>query len=240
VEALVPRSSGPVHPPATVASTLWQHEFQQLCNDFAGFRQLYEPVCRQLRQSRQSAIFDFARGLRLSARLIYAVRKKLDGSDLTASWGQLMDGDGYVSPECDVIIHSTSGCSHEWNGDRKNRVMEYRFIQKDSALAVISCKSQVSRASSVDRQYASRLREHINRLWLFAECCPPSQVTPIRAAAIAAGYDSFWHMYEYKQRSLEFTANAPGWSAFMSEVGSLPTARTSRTSHPRRQTDARR
>ena len=51
-------------------------------------------------------IFPFARGLRFSALLIYQIRWYLEGTNLTANWGQLMDNDtDEYSNECDIVIH---------------------------------------------------------------------------------------------------------------------------------------
>ncbi|QHT68705.1 hypothetical protein GXP67_19680 [Rhodocytophaga rosea] len=69
----------------------------------------------------KGTILPFVRGLRFSALLIYAIRQFLD-SDLEASWGHLINDEGELSRECDIIIHN-KGHYMRWNGDGVNHIM---------------------------------------------------------------------------------------------------------------------
>ena len=118
--------------------------------------------------SNKGLIFPFARGLRFSALLIYSIRESLSGSDLEVNWGQIVDDDGLAcSGECDIIIH-IKGHYNKWNGsDGGNHIMDFRFIEKQNAIAVISCKSYLTK-SSIEEIYCHNMLKYVKRVWLFA------------------------------------------------------------------------
>ena len=75
------------------ARLLLETRFNSMVHEFSNWTM--SDFIRQL-ESRKSKgrVFSFIRGLRLSAHLIYAIRDRLIGSDLTANWGHLLDNDG--------------------------------------------------------------------------------------------------------------------------------------------------
>ena len=144
-------------------------------------------------------ILPFVRGLRFSALLIYAIREFLTGSGLTASWGHLIDEDGvYCSRECDIIIHH-EGHIMRWNGDGGNHpVMDFKFVECDVALAVVSCKSYLV-PSKIEQDYAIDLKRYVSKVWLFSECCQDGKLETIREKAEEHQYDKFWTLYTWNR-----------------------------------------
>ena len=170
-------------------------------------------------------IFPFARGLRFSAQLIYILREVLSGSALEVNWGQILEAEGdydACSPEGDIIIHR-KGHVRKWNGgDGGNHIMDYRFISKDNAIAVVSCKSFLTTAG-VEKLYCERMVAYCPRVWLFAECCGPESAEPIRTEAKSIGYEHFWHLYTWS-RTLGEVDTVDDWNDFMKKVEELKAA----------------
>ena len=159
-------------------------------------------------------IFPFVRGLRFAALLIYAIREALSESSLEVNWGQIIDADGNnCSPEGDIVIHK-KGYKRRWNGgDGPNHIMDFRFIAKERAVAVISCKSFLT-TSGVEKEYCSRMLKYCNKVWLFAECCGPESAELIRTEATGAGYGHFWHLYTWS-RTTEEVFPVQDWNDFV-------------------------
>jgi hypothetical protein len=163
-------------------------------------------------------IFTFARGLRFSALLIYKIRKILNGTNLTASWGQIINDDGTFSNECDIIIHET-GYVQRWNGE--GGIMDFNFISQSKAKAVVSCKSYI-KTNTIEKEYFQNLSQYVPKIWLFAECCPKSSLRTIRANARSIGYEHFWHLYTFDKKQVT-TQDAPldEWKDFHTTVRAL-------------------
>lgn len=166
-------------------------------------------------------IFPFARGLRFSALLIYAIRESLSGSDLEVNWGQIVDDDGYAcSGECDIIIHK-KGHWKKWNGnDSGNHIMDFRFIEKENAIAVISCKSYLTK-SAIEKTYCENILKYVDKVWLFAECCGPESVDLIRTESAAIGYSNFWYLYTWSRSTDQILDDETGWHHFIASIKAL-------------------
>lgn len=170
-------------------------------------------------QQRRGRVLPFVRGLRLSALLIYEIRRMLQGTHLSANWGHLVDEDGRLcSCECDVIIHGNDGCIEQWDGT-SSPIMDFCFVAQQSAVLVISCKSYV-RPAKIDREYCQLMRPFVDRVWLFAECCGPLSAQSVRDRAVALGYEEFWFLYKWSKQS-DPDPNIEGWSDFVSSVHEL-------------------
>ena len=171
--------------------------------------------------SNKGLIFPFARGLRFSALLIYTIRESLSGSDLEVNWGQIIDDDGYAcSGECDIIIHK-KGYYKKWNGnDGGNHIMDFRFIEKENAVAVISCKSYLTR-TTIEEAYCHNMLKFVDKIWLFAECCGPESVELIRTDSQAFGYENFWHLYTWSRTTDQIVDDEAGWYHFIETVKAL-------------------
>jgi hypothetical protein len=199
------------------ARLLCEEPFQRMVSDFSNWR--IDSFIREMEAKRQKGrILPFVRGLRLSAHLIYVIREILSGSRLTANWGHLLDPSGnFCSCECDVIIHR-EGHRGRWNGTQ-NPIMDFRFVEQERAIAVISVKSYL-RSSDIDGKYCKLMKPFVRRIWLFAECCGPRSGNNIAKRAKKLGYSKFWHLYTWtKQTRIE--CNKPGWNAFVREVEKL-------------------
>ena len=194
---------------------LYEELFYRMCADFVGWRM--DAFIRQLEATkRKGRVLSFIRGLRLSAHLIYAIREILSGTDLEANWGHLLDKDEvFCSPECDVIIHHR-GHIRRWNGT-ENPIMDFRFIEQEKAIAVISCKSKLE---SIDAKYCQSMRPFVKRIWLFAECCDPQQAENLQKRASRHGYENFWYLYGWT-KDVEPDLNKNGWNEFVEEVKKL-------------------
>lgn len=166
-------------------------------------------------------IFPFARGLRFSALLIYAIRESLSGSDLEVNWGQIIDEDGYAcSGECDIIIHK-KGYFKKWNGsDGVNHIMDFRFIEKQNAIAVISCKSYLTK-TSIEKLYCHNMLKFVKKVWLFSECCGPESVELIKEVSKNVGYENFWYLYTWSRSTDQFVDDVEGWYHFIDSVKAL-------------------
>jgi hypothetical protein len=174
-------------------------------------------------------VFDFVKGLRLAARLIYILKEKLTKHGLDANWGQIMDENGvYLSPECDIIVH-TSGHLDRWNGEgpsEMGNVMDFRFIELSHVLAVISCKSYLTSISEKDRRYCERLKGYLKgrKLWLFAECIPKGKKKEMLSKAKKAGHDVLWYLYAWDDKNLLPEQDRPLWQEFLQAVDGLADA----------------
>lgn len=170
--------------------------------------------------SNKGLIFPFARGLRFSALLIYSIRESLSGSDLEVNWGQIIDDDGMAcSGECDIIIHK-KGHANRWNGDNENHIMDFRFIEKENAITVISCKSYLTK-TAIEKEYCHNLLKYVGRVWLFAECCGPESVDLIRAESKGIGYENFWYLYTWSRATDNIVDDEQGWYHFIETVKAL-------------------
>ncbi len=201
----------------TIRSGLYEERFRELFGKLMAWR--LDPFYRKQKKGK---ILPFVRGLRFSALLIYEIRKILNSTDLTANWGHLLDESGnWCSRECDIIIHR-NGYTGRWNGedeDNKN-VMDFWFIEKCNAVAVISCKSFLE-TSKIDSEYCNLMKPYVNKIWLFAECCGPKSVENINNKAIELGYEKFWYLYPWTKNISSPKPNFQGWFEFISELETL-------------------
>jgi len=168
----------------------------------------------------KEGILPFVTGLRFSAQITYLVRNLLENSNLAADWGHILDGDKILifSNECDIIIYRKQAGSVKatWNGDRKDKIMDFKFIDKDAVIGVISCKSYITK-SSIDSDYPKALSSYTKRVWLFAECCGPKSIDSIRTEAKSFGYKDFWSLYTWSP-SLGAKENKAAWEKFEKKI----------------------
>lgn len=166
-------------------------------------------------------IFPFIRGLRFSALLIYAIRECLSDSDLEVNWGQIISEDGDLcSGECDIIIHK-KGFLKNWNGDGGGKhIMDFKFILNTEAIAVISCKSYLTK-SSIETTYCTNMLQFVKKVWLFAECCGPESVDLIREESAKIGYENFWYLYTWSRTTGDTIDHLDGWLHFINSVSEL-------------------
>jgi len=166
-------------------------------------------------EKKQGGVLPFIVGLRLSAELIYTLRQRLSGFDVEVDWGHLLDDSGRcVSPECDIIIHKP-GAFARWNGDHKDPVMNFCFIERGKCLAVVSCKSFAKR---IDTCYCEQMKPYQGNVLLFAECCCPGKDEVLREKAKEAGYKGFWYLYTFDPRGDIITHNEVVWLDFLKAV----------------------
>jgi len=200
---------------------LCEEPFRKMCAELTTWR--IDNFIRQLEATRgKGRVLPFVRGLRLSAHLIYVIRDRLEGTGLTANWGHLLDKKGeFCSCECDIIIHR-DGHVQRWNGGGgggEKQIMDFRFIEQDKAIVVVSCKSYLT-SSQIDTKYCSDMNKFIGRIWLFAECCGPKSVKSIEKKALEHGYEKFWPLYTWSKQT-EPELNCDGWIDFVEEVEKL-------------------
>ena len=174
-----------------------------------------DPFIRaQERGEAEGRILAFVRGLRLSSRLIYAIRDLISSMSLEVDWGHLLDEQNILcSPECDVIVHKP-GYVYQWNGN-KSPVMDFKFIDCREAIAVISCKSFIS---SIDKSYRKKLAPYLDNVLLFAECCEPSAVQRLTRSATQGGYKGFWYLYTWDPKTSMTKQNPDVWLDFVAAI----------------------
>lgn len=149
------------------------------------------PLVKRSDGKYEGDILGFVKGLRLSARVIYFLRSRLSITDFEISWGHLVANNESCSPECDIIIH-TKGHVRKWNGN-DHPVMEFKFVEAQRALAVVSCKSMLN---TIDKNYPKMLKKYgVESVFLFAECCRERHLERLRERAAAAGYRGLWCLY---------------------------------------------
>lgn len=191
-------------------------EFHALKEELSQWR--VDPQIQEMEREKSGGIIlGFVKGLRLSARLIYAIREHLSSFALEVDWGHLLTEDGNsCSPECDIIIHSP-GCEREWNG-HKQGIMDFKFISCQKTIAVISCKSFIK---TVDRKYPQKLKSYVDKIILFAECCEPNAVNRLKTSAKTAGYVGFWYLYACNQTTCQCIADPDQWMDFLGTLKSI-------------------
>lgn len=168
----------------------------------------------------KGAILPFIRGLRFSALLIYQIRKELNGTGLNVTWGHILDEYGaYCSSECDIIIYK--GSYHaRWNGSGTDCVMDFQFIEKKNAIAVISCKSFL-KSSEIEKEYCINMKKYVDKVWLFAECCGPKSGKSIEKTAKNIGYEHYWHLYTWNKNTDDIEDCLSKWEHFINTVKGL-------------------
>lgn len=173
--------------------------------ELSDFHGLYKQLIEfRIDKGQTNPVLRFVQGLRFSARLTYIIRKRLSCYDLEVDWGHILKEDEqFCSPECDVIIHKP-GYFERWDGDEKP-VMDFKFIDAQNAVAVISCKSSVvTKIEKIDKEYRKRMGQYINNVYLFCECCPSKKVNSLKQFATSAGYKDFFYLYT-QQEDTHFT-----------------------------------
>jgi len=202
--------------PGRLAIQLNLQEFHSLKEELSQWR--IDPQIKEMERERPGGIIlGFVKGLRLSARLIYAIREHLSEYEFKVDWGHLLTEEGNsCSPECDIIVH-LPGYEREWNG-HEDKIMDFKFIKCQRAIAVISCKSFIK---TVDREYRQKLRSYVDKVLLFAECCEPKDVNKIKRSAKSAGYEGFWYLYACNQATSQCTVDPDQWKDFLRTLKSI-------------------
>lgn len=194
----------------TMAATLKLEQFHGLWEELSEWRKL---------GLQDAGILGFVKGLRFSARLIYAIRDHLSSSTYEVDWGHLLTRDGdSCSPECDIIIHKR-GHVREWNG-RNQPVMHFKFINCNDAIAVISCKSMITAVDKEHKAYINTLKPYVDKIFIFAECCEPSAVKRLKRSAQAAGCEGFWYLYACDKMN-QCTKDPREWEDFLTTLEKL-------------------
>jgi len=93
-------------------------------------------------------------------------------------------------------------------------------------LAVISCKSKLTSIAGSHRDYCGRMRQHLGQrqLWLFAECVTSRRQDRLLTAAKTAGYDNFWYLYRFDEKTLHCEHDEKLWMSFLKEIQHLAEA----------------
>ncbi len=188
----------------------------------ATWRSDYEQQLLQ-RTKAQGRVFDFVKGLRFSAQLIYVIREWLYQYRLQAHWGQVIaDNGGVLSPECDVIIHD-HGHIRSWNDGKPDQVMDFKFIKRSTVLVVISCKSLLIAIGKEHRDYCERMKPYVGKtkLWLFSECVPKGKEAKLKRDASDAGYHRFWYLYSWDTKNSQKQEDRSSWADFLGKVEHL-------------------
>jgi len=197
-----------------VGAILRMASLRRLCGELQDWRS--DDDLKVLQAAKGSAVvLPFVKGLMLSAKLIYVLRGELSEMGLEVDWGHLLDDkEESCSPECDIIIHE-KGHAGQWNGD-EDPVMNFKFIKRSAAVAVISCKS----GPTVDKEYATNLRPYVKNVFLFVECCAPDKVASLHKKAKGAGYAGFGYLYGFDSKTGIITTDPKAWLSFLDTVKS--------------------
>jgi len=192
-------------------------EFYGLAGTLASWK--LDPIIRLMnKKSGKGRILGFVQGLRLSAQLIYILRKIVAPYTLDVNWGHLVDESGCsCSPECDVIIHRP-GVLQEWNGSDKP-IMNFKFIKCSDTIAVVSCKSFIN---SIDVDYCSDFVSYnVTNIFLFAECCRTGSIERLARQSKSAGYQGFFYLYSIKGAQSFIEQNQQVYIDFINAVENI-------------------
>lgn len=175
----------------------------------------HPPLVKRSDGKYEGDILGFVKGLRLAARVIYFLRERLSSADLEVSWGHILDQDERsCSPECDVVIHK-KGYIRRWNGSSEP-IMEFTFVEASSVLAVISCKSRLTK---IDKDYPTSLKRYgVKKVFLFAECCFESSLISLKQNALKAGYKGLWFLYCIEKSTGFVKIDEPALKDFGNEI----------------------
>ena len=174
-------------------------------------------------QKSKGRVLDFVKGLRISARVAYVVRDMLSTfQDIEVSWGHVVDEKGVsCSPECDIIVHH-KGYFTKWNGGDEKPIMDFKFIDCERVIAVISCKSF---AKSIDANYPALLSPYgVKNVFLVAECCAPGSRSNLQDKAVKAGYLGFYPLYLYDEKKFTHIFDEPNLMVFIKDLLQLAEA----------------
>lgn len=196
--------------------------FTRLTEELISWRSEHE-IQQMQKDKTKGRVFDFVKGLRFSAQLIYIIRGALSRYGLEVDWGQIVSDNGAsLSPECDVVIHRR-GYHQRWNGGKTDQIMDFKFICQSDALVVISCKSLLTSVGKEHKDYCDRLKPYLKRKkpWLFAECVPKGKGIKIAKDAEKAGYHKFWYLYDWDNKNSLTGKDPKIWLNFLNEIDKL-------------------
>lgn len=209
----------------TMAGPLGQHftteRFSSLAYSFWKWRN--NPHMRLMDKTKDKGrVLQFVKGLRLSAEIAHIMRNVLsDFPSLEVNWGHLIDENGVsCSPECDIIVHKR-GQIERWV-DQEPRIMDFRFVRCDNAVAVVSCKSFKKSLLKADKEYRVELKKYkVDNLFLIAECCKTSRVNPLRNDTKNAGYRDFFYLYSINKDQSTIATPEPDYVAFAESLRAI-------------------
>jgi hypothetical protein len=115
------------------------------------------------RFEQQEPLFLFARGLIFSSALIEEIRQDLP-RQYGVAWGQIMDDDGTLSPETDVIIYEGRPY-HEW----RTEIVHFTIVPKGQVKAAVEC-CESFRPTKHLKKHLDGLLKFAPVVFLFAEC----------------------------------------------------------------------
>ena len=95
--------------------------------------------------------------------------------------------------------------------------MDFRFVKRQRAIAVVSCKS----SAEVDPMHVQKLKPYVKHVFLFVECCAPKKVRALKDRARKAGYAGFGYLYTFDEKTSDSEDDQPGWLEFLDKVASI-------------------
>ena len=96
--------------------------------------------------------------------------------------------------------------------------MNFSFINKKDAVAVISCKTK--QTLTIDKVYPKSLEDYIDKVCLFSVFCDAKNREKIRDKAIDVGYDKYWSLY-FTDSQNNPIPNLDGWFEFVEYLKTL-------------------
>jgi len=168
------------------------------------------------RFEKQEPLFLFARGLIFSASLIEEIRQDLP-RHYSVCWGQIMTGDGELSPETDIIIYEGSPF-HEW----RTEIMHFTIVPKDQVIAGVECRESFRQTKHLEKHMKDLLRFTQN-VFLFSECCWSSKrslVRKRREELMSMGFRDVFFLYRYYY-GMNKEPNEGDWVRFLEMIRNL-------------------
>jgi len=100
--------------------------------------------------------------------------------------------------------------------------MDFHFVDRRNVKLVVSCKAfSVTQISQSMKDDVVNLADHVENVWLFAECCQYGQVAKVRRDARNAGYKGFSYLYRLKKSGDPGKYDEIGWCKFAKALRKL-------------------
>lgn len=176
--------------------------------------QLYPLTSEWLAEGR---LLPFVRGLIFSTYLMDEIRPFV--TKYCLDWGHVIDDDGCLSPEADIIVYDKGGQAYIW----RNETIRFAFVHKRAVRLVIECKASVSQITKDDKTKWERLSEFVPEVWFFAECCvarDPARALKLGSQLADIGFGRFWYLYRWYEYQ-DMNVNEEGWHEFIETITKL-------------------
>ncbi len=98
--------------------------------------------------------------------------------------------------------------------------MDFKFININTVVGVVSCKAHVSSIDQKHKDYISQMTSFTKNIWLFSEYCNFNTYNKLKTRAKGIGYKDFWCLYEWNEKEAP-KVKIDVWEAFDKKIIAL-------------------